>query len=435
MTEPLSPATKPFPSGTPHIAYVTLWYPLFTQPFIFIEAENLRSRLPLKVYSLYGENLRRCSKVMLEARNNVERYGVMAAPAILATAARSFGHDPKLVSRLARRALIRKWPSLEVFGENLWGFLAGLTLGRRFKEDGMDMVYAPWPRGAATAAMTAAFLAGLPFGLSARGDNLNPVDPDLKDKLAAAAFIRANNRADQRRIAEFADVGDKTFLVYNSLTLGETDRRAERFANKATRLLAVGRFDVTKGFDILLKACAILANEGVDFKLTLAGGGGRVMGLGGMEKELRALRQDLGLEALVDLPGLVSHDALPSLLASHDIFVAPCVIHSSGRRDGIPNTVIEAMAAAMPIVSTSVNALPEVIIDGETGLLAPERDPHALARAIKAMIRDPERAKRMGEKAAALAREMFDPDRNSQKFAQHLADAFRKAKDKTICAE
>ena len=429
MTDSLSQQKKPFPSGTPHIAYVTLWYPLFTQPFIFMEAENLRSRLPLKVYSLYGENLRHCSKVMLEARNNVERFGVKAAPFILSSVALAFGHDPKLVCGLAKRALFRKWPSLEVFGENLWGFLAGVALGRRFKEDGIDLVYAPWPRGAATAAMTAAALADLPFGLSARGDNLNPADPDLRDKLTAASFIRANNRADQRRIAEFADVGDKTFLVYNNLTLNASERRPTRFAGKTTRLLAVGRFDVTKGFDILLEACAILASEGVDFKLTLAGGGGRVMGLGGMEKELRALREKLGLEELVDLPGLVSHDSLPTLLASHDIFVAPCVIHSSGRRDGIPNTVIEAMAAGMPIVSSNINALPEVIIDGETGLSVPERDPRALATAIKEMIRDPERAEKLGENAAALAREMFDPEKNARKLAEHLANAARKAKD------
>ncbi|MDE5833401.1 MAG: glycosyltransferase family 4 protein [Desulfovibrio sp.] len=428
MTFPFS--SSPPSNLSPHLAYIALWYPLFTQPFIFSEVENLRDRLPLKVYSLYGENLRHCSREMLAAKDRVKRHGLKALLPILADFGAASGHSPRLVAGLARDVLLRKWPSLEVFGENLWGFLAGVSLGKQFKEDGIDMAYAPWPRGAATAAMIGAKLAGIPFGLSARGDNLDPADPDLRYKFGQAAFIRANNHADQRRIAQFADVDAKTFLVYNGLAMRPPIAPPRRFGEKTTRLLAVGRFDVTKGFDILLDACAILARNGVDFKLTLAGGGGKVMGLGNLENDLRARRKRLDLENVVEMPGLVSHDELPGLLASHDIFAAPCVIHSSGRRDGIPNTVIEALSAGMPVVSSNINALPEVIIDGETGLAVPPNDPEALAGALLAMIRDPARALKMGENGAELAKSMFDPRTNAQNLAENFIRAYKKTKAK-----
>ncbi len=84
----------------------------------------------------------------------------------------------------------------------------------------------------------------------------------------------------------------------------------EKSKGNAARILSVGRFDVTKGFDVLLKACQILKERGVDFQLTLAGGGGKVMGLGDMEKKLHKLRHDLGLENEVFMPGLIFRGTL-----------------------------------------------------------------------------------------------------------------------------
>ena len=294
------------------------------------------------------------------------------------------------------------------------------------------MIHAPWPRGAATAAWVAADIAGVPFSTSARGDNLEPADPDLADKLSAALFVRANNAADQARIEAFdrSQARGKVALVYNSLTLpppavdstasrsGDCTRKTPRLEQGPVRLLALGRFDVTKGFDVLLTACGILRERGLNFSLTLAGGGGKVMGLGQLGAQLVKMRKDLGLEKQVDMPGLISHNELPRILDEHDIFVAPCVVHASGRRDGIPNTVIEALAYALPVISTTVNALPEVVRDHETGLAIPPGDPQALAEAVLRLVGHPEEARRMGRNGALLARDMFDAHTNNLRLAE-----------------
>ena len=199
---------------------------------------------------------------------------------------------------------------------------------------------------------------------------------------------------------------------------GASARKAQRLEQGPVRLLALGRFDVTKGFDVLLTACGILRDRGLNFSLTLAGGGGKVMGLGHLGAQLVKMRKDLGLEKQVDMPGLISHNELPRILDEHDIFVAPCVVHASGRRDGIPNTVIEALAYGLPVISTTVNALPEVVRHQDTGLAIPPGDSEALAEAVLRLVGHPEEARRMGRNGALLARDMFDPHTNNLRLAE-----------------
>lgn len=436
MTTTPSDARPLLPAGLPHLAVVLLWYPLFTQPFIYREVEQLRRRLPLKVYTLYGRNLRCCSGEMLstaESDDGICRLGLRALPLLVRELLRQLCTHPLRLARIFRESLFRRWTSWEALGENCWAFFAGLHLARRFREEGMDMVYAPWPRGTATAARVAARLAGIPYAMSVRGDNLEPADPDLAAKLDDALFVRVNNAADRERAEQFGrqEARGKTHLVYNSLTL-PADKSCPVRLETPIRLLALGRFDVTKGFDILLRACALLKARKLPFTLTLAGSGGHLMGLGKEDKLIAELRTELGLENCVQLPGLVTHNELPNLLMAHDIFVAPCVVHGSGRRDGIPNTVIEALSYGMPVISTTINALPEVVRHEQTGLAVPPGDPEALADAVQRLADHPDEARRLGEQGRRLAREMFDPETNSRMLAELFAAQY--AQWKATCA-
>ena len=143
-----------------------------------------------------------------------------------------------------------------------------------------------------------------------------------------------------------------------------------------------------------------------------------------MGDALRALRRELGLEALVSMPGLVSHDELPALLRSQDIFLAPCVIDpATGMRDGIPNTVIEALSFGLPVIATTVNALPEIVRHEQTGLTVPPGDPAALADAVQRLLASPDEARRLAAAGFRLARDMFSPDANSRRLAALFLEA------------
>jgi glycosyltransferase involved in cell wall biosynthesis len=203
---------------------------------------------------------------------------------------------------------------------------------------------------------------------------------------------------------------EKIDLVYNSLTLRTEQCRPVRL-EPPVRLLAAGRFSATKGFEYLLEACKILQDKHFPFMLTLVGGGGLCVG-GYLGPRLAKMRTALGLEARVQMPGLVSHNDLPGLLEAHDIFVAPCVVAPNGERDGIPNVVIEAMAFGLPVISTQVNAIPEIVRNGETGLAVPQRDAAALAEAVLYMSAHPDAARLMAANGRKLALEIFDEASN-----------------------
>ncbi len=399
----------------PRVAVILLWYPLFTQPFIFRDVQGLKERLQAEVHTLYGANLRLCSQEMLADADGCERLGSRALPRILGSAIRLLCTRPRLFRRLFKDNVRRSWSSFEILGENLWAFLCGIHLASLLKVRGIDCTYAPWPRGTATAARTIWQLTGIPYITTVRANNLRPADPDLHDKMRDAALVRTNNQADVARIHAITP-GVEVEVIYNCLTL-HVDSTASVPMQSPVRLLAAGRFDVTKGFDVLMQALALLKERGVDFRLTLVGGGGRMMGLGGMGTSIHDLCTHLGLDGMVDFPGLVSHDAFPDILRRHDIFVAPCVVAPDGQCDGIPNTLIEAMSFGLPVVASSVNAIPEIVRDHETGLLVPQRDPQALADAIAELVTHPDTARNYGANGAALARSLFSPQHNSALLA------------------
>ncbi len=399
----------------PRVAVILLWYPLFTQPFIFRDVQGLKERLPVEVHTLYGANLRLCSQEMLADADGCERLGSRALPRILASVVKLLCTRPRLFCRLFRDSVCRRWDSFEILGENLWAFLCGVHLAPLLKARGVDCTYAPWPRGTTTAARTILKLAGIPYVTTVRANNLLPIDPDLRAKVRDAAVVRTDNQPDGRRLLAIPP-GARVEVIYNCLTL-HVDRTADVPMAKPVRLLAAGRFDITKGFDVLMRAMGLLKQRGVPVHLTLVGGGGKMMGLGNMGTSIHELCTSLGLDGDVDFPGLVSHDALPDILRGHDIFVAPCVVAPGGERDGIPNTLIEAMSFGLPVVATSVNGIPEIVRDRETGLLVPQRDPEALADAIAALCADPETARTYGRNAASLARSLFSPEHNGALLA------------------
>ncbi len=416
----------------PKVAVILLWYPLFTQPFIFRDVQGLKKHLPTAVYTLYGLNLRLCSKEMQADASSATRLGLRALPAILFSALKFFLRSPKRFCRLFKDNVCRHWANLEILGENLWAFFCGIHLAPVLQARGIDYTYAPWPRGTTTCARTIFAVAGIPYITCVRANNLLPADPDLADKMRQACLVRTNNKADEKRIHAITP-DTRVDVIYNCLTL-HVDSLAPVKMDKPVQLLACGRFDITKGFDVLIKACSILKEQNIPFHLTLAGGGGKMMGLGGMDTTIHELCTKLGLDEYVSFPGLVSHDAFPSILKSHDIFVAPCVVAKDGQCDGIPNTLIEAMSFGLPVVASDVNAIPEIVRNEETGLLVPQRDPRALADAITRLINDAGFARTCGQNGARLAKDLFSPEQNGALLASLFVREFRRNGD-TSCAE
>ncbi|BAH73548.1 glycosyltransferase family 4 protein [Solidesulfovibrio magneticus] len=394
----------------PKTAYILLWYPLPSETFIFREVENAKAAgMPFCVHALYGEARKHLSPQMAAVAPTVARLGARSIPRILADMAWWAVRRPIETAAILATIPWRRWSCLEVAGENVFAMCAGFSLARKFLADGIEHIHAGWANGPATAAWVASRLSGIPFSFSARAGDIYPPDGALAEKMRAAAAIHTNNKANIAHLhATAPDAAAKIRQIYNSLTLTGRDVSPVHL-EPPYRLLAVGRFCRTKGFDVLIDACALLARRGFPFQLTLVGAG--------LPLPTALIRRRIrihGLRARVFLPGFVSHDRMSELYAATDIFIMPSVVHPSGDRDGIPNVIMEALAHRIPVVATDVCGIPEVVEDGVTGRLVAQRDPEAIADAVMALAADRESALAMAEEGKKRVAAMFDPETNTR---------------------
>jgi glycosyltransferase involved in cell wall biosynthesis len=172
-------------------------------------------------------------------------------------------------------------------------------------------------------------------------------------------------------------------------------RRMLGIAGAGPLVLAIGRLVKKKGFEYLIDAVAALKAEQPLLRVAIAGSGD-------LDASLRERARAAGVGDAVQFLGEVPHHSVPALLAAADLAVAPSVHDDAGNVDGLPNTVMEIMASATPLIATAAGGIGSVATDGLTARLVPERDARALASAIEALLRDPAAAAAMGREARAF---------------------------------
>lgn len=282
----------------------------------------------------------------------------------------------------------------------------------------IDHLHAHFATVATTVARLAGRFADLPYTFTAHAHDIfsDAVEPaDLARKVRDAAgvvtvseFNLAHLRSRHPRDAA------KIRRIYNGLPLDRFAWQAPRA--RPPRILAVGRLVEKKGFEHLIDACRILADRGRDFE-------GRILGSGMLEEPLADRIRAQRLEGRVVLAGNRPQALVVEELRAAAVLAAPCVTGSDGNRDGLPTTLLEAMALGTPCVSTDVTGIPEVLRDGETGLMVPQGDARALADALERLIDDPEERVRL----ARAARRRIEADFEVHRNAALLGEVFSRA--------
>jgi glycosyltransferase involved in cell wall biosynthesis len=170
-----------------------------------------------------------------------------------------------------------------------------------------------------------------------------------------------------------------------------------------------------KGLDHLIAACGLLRDRGRRFQCRI------VAGSRDLWNELTTQIRDLGLSSSVVIEGPLDQEEVRKLYPQATVFALPCVIADDGDRDGIPNVLVEAAAAGVPIVSTAVSGITELVVDGDTGCLVPPRDPVALGAAIERLLDSPDLRAGLRVRARARVEERFNLRRNAVLVANELA--------------
>lgn len=190
----------------------------------------------------------------------------------------------------------------------------------------------------------------------------------------------------------------RVFRVFNGIAMDGFPPR--QIAPGVPRILSVGRYVEKKGFGDLIEACRLLRERGIEFTCELVGGGP-------LEEALRAQIEQANLGAYVNLAGPRAQAEVRRMLATAQVFALACVPEKDGGSDNLPTVIMEAMACGVPVVSTTLAGVPEMIEDGRTGVLLPPKSPPALAEALQRLLEDPAAADRLGAQGQAAARERF----------------------------
>src|SRR5262249_4731112 len=256
-----------------------------------------------------------------------------------------------------------------------------VLLAQEVRRKGIGHLHAPFASDAATVARYAARFAGVSFSFTARAKDIfheSVSHDDLRRKLSdAAGVITVSDYHLEYLRTTYGPLAARVQRIYNGLDLNEFSYRAP--SNRPALVLAIGRLVEKKGFEDLLEACAIIKNQRRPFRC-------RIIGDGPLRDALQAQIERLDLQDCVELVGARPQNEVIEEMQNAAAVAAPCVIGKDGDRDGLPNVIQEGLALGTPVVSTDVAGIPEVVRDGETGLVVPQHDPPALASAMGQLL-------------------------------------------------
>lgn len=410
----------PAPAPVPALAVVVKGWPRLSETFIAREVRALEQRgFALEIWSLRHPTDGKRHAMVDEIAARV-RY----LPEYL-------WREPARVWRGWRRA--RRLPGYAAARRQ---FLADLrrdmtpNRGRRFGQamvlaaelaDGVRHLHAQFLHTPSSVTRYAAMMRQLPWSASAHAKDIwTTPEWEKREKLADAAFVVTCTGVGHAHLASLARDPARVELVYHGLPDGDFPDPGPRAASRDGRdradpvhILSVGRAVPKKGFDVLIDALALLPRD-CAWRLTHIGGGS-------LRDALAAQAERAGIAERIAFRGSAAADEVLAAYRDADLFVLPCRIAADGDRDGMPNVLMEAMSQRLPCIASAVSAIPELIADGDTGVLVPPDDPPALAAALTRLIGDPAARTRLGDRGAERVRAAFGAAHGIDQIAARLA--------------
>jgi glycosyltransferase involved in cell wall biosynthesis len=252
--------------------------------------------------------------------------------------------------------------------------------------------------------------------------------PGLRYKLSAARFVITNSQSSAANLRAAFDgaIPPKICTIYNSLDLSVFPQRLE--APIEPTILGVGRLVEKKGFHDLIKACQFLKDWKVAF-------GCKIVGSGSLHKSLRDSIENLNLGNEVKLQSQMPQRELRDAYVRAVVFALPCIVAANGDRDILPNVLKEAMAVGVPVVTTRLPGIEELVVHEQSGLLVSPQDPEALAKALQRLLNDGALRQRLATQARKTIETRFELHANFGRLKDLLLDSIGKRETNIVSTQ
>ncbi len=394
------------------IAYVVKAWPRLSETFILNEIISLEQRgVPIRIFSVKDPDPGPAHSKVAQVRAKVTFLALRSnwKPALAANLrllCRRPGRYLRLLAHVVASKLVR-----QRFGAPKHFFQAGF-LADILSREPADHIHAHFASTPARVAMLAHRLSGIPFTFTAHAKDIYLSDPEvLRGKIEEArAVVTCTEYNRSYLLKQFGSLaGRKVRCIYHGLDTSQFEFRTRQPEEGEPVVLSVARLVEKKGLEDLIAAADILRRRGRDFRV-------EIIGSGPQRETLKAQAKKMGLADRVRLAGAQAHDAVCIAYQRASVFVLPCVVASNGDRDGIPNVLLEAMASGVPVISTPVSGIPELIDPGVNGLLVPPHDPGNLADAIEKLLASRELCERLAGAARAKLEASFSLEASAKQL-------------------
>jgi glycosyltransferase involved in cell wall biosynthesis len=393
------------------IAYLVSRFPKLSETFIADEILALERRgFEVELFALVRQR-ERVSHRDVEPLAERCRVASPASPGLWLAQASWLARAPRTLLDVWIRVLWEHRRSARALVRAIAVVAFASLYALRMQRSGVAHVHAHWATHPALAAWVVHRLTGLSYSFTTHADDLFVQQTMLAEKARCAAFVVAISEYNRDfLVALLGPAAPRIEVVHCGVATAELKPQPAPETGPF-RIACVARLQPKKGQAELVKACAKLLRRGVEVECDLVGDGPERMALA-------AHIALCGLGDRVRMHGAQPRERALALVGAAHAVALPCRITATGRRDGIPVALMEAMALAKPVVATRVSGLPELIEHERSGLLVEPGDTEALVGALQRLATDPALRRRLGAEGRRRVEQEFDLDRSAQQLGE-----------------
>ena len=393
----------------PRLCYIMSRFPKITETFILREIVELQrlGQPAITILPLLSERQDVIHPEAEKLRSQV-RYTPFISLSILSANLRFLFQKPLRYLSLLWMVLSSNVGSRNLFIGAVGIFPKSVFFSKLLQDEGIQHVHAHFATHPALSAFIISRLAGISYSVTVHAHDIFVHQAMLGEKLRLAKFVVSISDFNKRYLTRrFPDLENRIHVIHCGVDLDRYSSSDTEGATVSDRfeICCVASLQVYKGIEYLIRACAELKESIPSLHCT-------VVGEGEQRRHLESLIEELGLSGTVDLVGALQEDMVASHLRNADLFVLPSIVAPDGQMEGIPVALMEAMASALPVISSDISGIPELITDNESGLLVPPADHWALGEAIGFLYERPQQRKRMGAAGRRTIETEFDLSKN-----------------------
>lgn len=400
------------------VAYILLRFPFFTETFIAEEVHKIQSLgIKTRIFSLLSTKGGIIHPVSEQLLPQVRYVPGLFSLGIWSAQVYFFLRSPRNYYKSMWQLLSQPIPNISSIFMRIFIFLKSIWLAKELEKTSVSMIHTHFAWLSAGASMIVSINLGIPYTVTTHAYDIFSYKNDLLRITSQTAdqivtISEFNKSAILEKISTLKH--DKIKVIHCGIDLSYFQASQNKMNGEIFRIISVGSLVEKKGHEYLIRACSKLRDEGFKYQCV-------IVGEGELRQGLQALIDDLKLKDQVVLAGSQTQIWVRDQLCKSDLFVLACVTTGSGNRDGIPVAIMEALSMHVPVVSTSLSGIPELIRHEETGLLVPEMDVAALATEIRSLINNSDLRKKYAENGRELIKQEYDILKNTTQ----LADVFK----------